>query len=107
MLRKDKIRGEKRSGKWAIFESELQNKAILGKKGRGEALAGPDPIFNAQAAPKAYDVQTFVQMTYLTEKGVRQWLKTGRLSGRTDANGNLLVDAANLNRTEFKHLVRK
>ena len=107
MLRQDKIRGEKRSGKWAIFESELQNKTILGKKGRGKALAGPDPIFNAHAAPKAYDVQTFVQMTYLTEKGVRQWLKTGRLSGRTDANGNLLVDTANLNRSEFKHLVRK
>jgi hypothetical protein len=46
-------------------------------------------------------------MTYLTEKGVRQWLKTGRLSGRAGADGKVRVDAANLDRPELQHLIRK
>jgi hypothetical protein len=70
--------------------------------------AGLDPAGNSSAAPpKTVDVDAFVQMTYLTEKGVRQWLKTGRLSGRAGADGKLRVDAANLERPEFQHLIRK
>jgi hypothetical protein len=108
MLRLDKIRGEKRSGKWAIYESELQNTAVVSKKDGGELSAGPGSLFNTQTdAKKAYDVETFVKMTYLTEKGVRQWVKTGRISGSTDADGKVLVDAANLDRPELKHLIRK
>ena len=109
MLRRDKIRGEKRSGKWAIYESELQNTAVVTQKDPGETSAGVDPasIAPAAAAPQTYDVDAFVQMTYLTEKGVRQWLKTGRLSGCTGADGKLRVDAANLERPELKHLIRK
>lgn len=108
MLRRDKIRGEKRSGKWAIFESELKNTAVFSKKDRKELSASMDPLFNTQTGgKKTYDIETFVQMTYLTEKGVRQWLKTGRISGSTDADGKVMVDAANLSRPELKHLVRK
>ncbi len=108
MLRLNKIRGEKRSGKWAIYESELQHSAVVTQKDRGGISASVGPIFNTPvAAPKAYDVETFVQMTYLTEKGVRQWLKTGRLSGRPGADGKVLVDTANLDRPELQHLIRK
>jgi len=46
-------------------------------------------------------------LTYLTEKGVRQWLKAGRLSGRPGADGKVLVDTANLDRPELQHLIRK
>ena len=46
-------------------------------------------------------------MTYLTEKGVRQWLASGRLSGRLDPGGKGVVDAANLDRPELRHLIRK
>lgn len=107
MLRKGIISGEKRSGKWAIFESALQNKAVLTKKDRGKSSDYLGPIFDTTvSAGKAYDVETFVQMTYLTEKGVRQWLKIGRLSGSTDAAGKVLVDASNLDRPELRHLVR-
>jgi hypothetical protein len=78
------------------------------QKNRGGISASVRPIFNTSvAAPKAYDVETFVQMTYLTEKGVRQWLKTGRLSGRTGADGKVQVDTANLDRPELQHLIRK
>ena len=108
MLRRNKIRGEKRSGKWAIYESELQNTAVLSGKDRRDSSDGPGTLFNTQTvAREAYDVETFAQLTYLTVKGVRQWLKTGRITGSTDADGKILVDAANLDRPELKHLVRK
>jgi hypothetical protein len=58
-------------------------------------------------AGKAYDVETFAQMTYLTEKGVHLWLKIGRLSGSTGTDGKVRVDAANLDRPELQHLIRK
>ena len=107
MLRRDKIRGEKRSGKWAIFESELQHPTVVAQKKRRKLSASLEPRFKTQADHiNAYDVETFVQMTYLTEKGVRQWLKSGRLSGSTDANGKVRVDAANLDRPELQHLIR-
>jgi hypothetical protein len=108
MLRRDKIRGEKRSGKWAIYESELEQPAVVGQKERRKLSASPAPRYKTQADPaNAYDVETFAHMTYLTEKGVRQWLKSGRLSGSTDADGKVTVDAANLDRPELQHLIRK
>ncbi len=108
MLRQETIRGEKRGGKWAIYESELHHPAVVTQEDPGRFSAGVDPIHSRPAAgPGAYNVDTFVQMTYLTEKGVRQWLKTGRLSGSTDANGKVRVDAANLDRPELQHLIRK
>ena len=108
MLRRDKIRGEKRSGKWAIFESELQHPAVASQKKRGKLSASLEPRLKTQVdAANAYDIETFVQMTYLTKKGVRQWLKTGRLSGRIDADGKVTVDAGNLDRPELQHLIRK
>ena len=109
MLRRETIRGVKHGGKWAIYESELQNTAVVTQKDPGKTSAGVDPasIAPAAAAPQTYDVDAFVQMTYLTEKGVRQWLKTGRLSGCTGADGKLRVDAANLERPELRHLIRK
>jgi predicted site-specific integrase-resolvase len=108
MLRQKTIRGKKRSGKWAIDESELRHTAVVTQKDPGARSAGVDPADIAPAAaPQTYDVEAFVQMTFLTEKGVRQWLKTGRLSGRTGADGKLRVDAANLDRPELRHLIRK
>jgi hypothetical protein len=108
MLRRDKIRGEKRSGKWAIYQSETQSPAVLAKTDNEKSDADLGPIFDTPVAGgNTYDVETFSQMTYLTEKGVRQWLATGRLSGSIDAAGNKRVDAANLDRPELRHLIRK
>ncbi|WP_372681878.1 helix-turn-helix domain-containing protein [Desulfosarcina sp.] len=108
MLRRETIRGVKRSGKWAIYECELQHPAVAAPKDPGGISAGVEPDFKTPAAAtQTYDVDAFVQMTYLTEKGVRQWLKTGRLSGRAGADGSLRVDAANLDRPEFRHLIRE
>ncbi len=109
MLRQGKLHGEKRSGKWAIFATELQKQAIATPKKRIKPSSpGPGPIFETPAVSKtAYDVETFARMTYLTVQGVHRWLKTGRLIGRIEAGGKTLVEAANLDRPEFQHLVRK
>jgi predicted site-specific integrase-resolvase len=109
MLRQGKIRGEKRSGKWAIFASEISNQAVAQKKDQAKPAAlGPGPIFETSTgSPSAYDIDTFARMTFLTEQGIRRWLKTGRLSGRIEANGKALVDADNLSRPELQHLIRK
>jgi excisionase family DNA binding protein len=95
MLRQGRLRGEKRGGKWAIFESEATNFA--------STSVTPAP---APTRGETYPIETFVQMTYLTEKGVRQFLKTGRLTGGVDDQGRLMVDAANLKRPELRHLIR-
>ena len=109
MLRQGKLCGEKRSGKWAIFESELESQAVAGTKDRRKpSLASPGPIFETQTTSgKTFDVETFAGMTYLTEHGVRQWLKSGRLSGRIEIGGKALIDASNFERPDFQHLIRK
>ena len=107
MLRQGKIRGEKRSGKWAIYASELQNPVIASNKHSDEP-GSPGPIFEASISSKsAYDVESFARMTYLTENGVRRWLRIGRLKGSIQTGGKMLVDATNLERPELQHLLRK
>lgn len=107
MLRKGFIRGEKCSGKWAIDPGEIKNPAVLARTNNTQAPADLGPIFDTPAAAgQTYDVKTFARLTYLTEKGVRQWFAGGRLSGCIDTGGNTLLDAANLDRPELKHLIR-
>ena len=101
MLRQGKLRGEKRGGKWVIFASEQKNGGHLPKK-----TADSVPTARRPASGDTYDVERFARLTYLTENGVRQWLRIGRLSGSTDSGGNPRVDASNLLRPELKHLVR-
>ena len=46
-------------------------------------------------------------MTYLTEKGVSEWLSIGRLRGIRQENGELRVSANNLQLPDISRLVRK
>jgi hypothetical protein len=64
------------------------------------------PAKGTASAAKAYSLAEFVKMTYLTEKGVKAWLKQGRLSGRQNETGEWMVDAANLDAPYVKRLVR-
>ena len=108
MLRQGRLSGEKRGGKWAIFPIEGQNAASpTGKTTPGSAKStiGNEPPAKP-GSDKTYDVKTFARMTYLTEKGVSQWFRLGRLSGRVDPGGNVLLDAANLERPDLRHLIR-
>jgi hypothetical protein len=107
MLRQGKLRGEKRSGKWAIYATELQNPAIT-RNNHQEKSPSSAPVLKASSDTEAtYDVETFARMTYLTEYGVRQWLRIGRLKGFIEAGGKMQVDATNLQRPELQHLIRK
>jgi hypothetical protein len=58
------------------------------------------------AAKRAYSIAEFADLTYLTEKGVAEWLKTGLLTGQQDANGDWRIDAANLEVPNVRRLVR-
>jgi hypothetical protein len=107
MLREGKLRGEKRGGKWAVFASELENGGGENKQPDAKAPVSQAPTStNPPSSAKTYDIETFSRLTYLTENGVRQWLRDGRLTGSTDSGGNMNVDASNLERADFKHLVR-
>jgi hypothetical protein len=46
-------------------------------------------------------------MTYLTEKGVSEWLKSGRLKGRQLAGGQWVVSDSNLQEPDISRLLRK
>ena len=113
MLRDGSLKGQKVNGKWAIDANQAQPpQSSTGqpkKKVRQTEPPAANPSTSTQASSgnRAYDVDTFTQMTYLTEKGVRQWVKNGRLTGIVDAKGNVLIDADNLDRPEIRHLIRK
>ena len=125
MVRLGKIKGAKQSGRWMIAKSQLKSKAVLSltgsapqaaasgtgtkpKKKPSQAKAAKPSAAPSSAKPsaKSYSVSEFVELTFLTEHGVLQWLKSGRLSGRQDDNGTWLVDAVNLEKPGIKHLVR-
>ncbi|HSO61943.1 MAG TPA: helix-turn-helix domain-containing protein [Desulfobacterales bacterium] len=58
-------------------------------------------------AEKTLSVSEFAAMTYLTEQGVSEWLRIGRLQGVRQANGELQVSANNLQVPNIGRLVRK
>ena len=64
------------------------------------------PAKGKAPAAKAHSLAEFVNMTYLTENGVKAWLKQGRLSGRQKKAGEWMIDAANLDAPYVKRLVR-
>ncbi len=55
---------------------------------------------------KTFSVVEFSEMTYLTFKGVNEWLKQGKLKGQKDAKGKWLVDAASLQLQFMKKFIR-
>lgn len=120
-----KIKAEKKSGKWMISPDQLKSKTVLESKKPGKKTAAPKKgkaagkkpaakkpapaVENKPAEAKSgglYTVAEFAAMTYLTEFGVKQWLRQGRLTGRQAAGGDWQVDAASLEMPHVKRLVR-
>ncbi len=103
LLREKAIKGEKKSGRWIIPESELNAHAV-------KDLTGSPGVAKSQTTNPApvvsYSIAEFAQMTYLTEKGIANWLKTGRLKGHQDAAGEWRVDASNCEIDDIKRLLR-
>ena len=118
LIREGKIRAEKKSGKWMISPDQLKTKAVQdsikpGKSARKKATANKPaptqkdkPAKAKTTAGKMYTVAEFASMTYLTEFGVKEWLKEGRLTGQQAAGGEWQIDAANLELPDVKRLVR-
>ena len=132
-IRDKKIKGEKQSGRWMIGEDQLTSKAVreFGGSQPATAAAGgkkksakpvkklvavakkplktKEPVKASKksaAGAKTYSVDEFSAMTYLTDYGVRKFLKIGRLKGEMEAGGNWKVFAENLLDPLIKHLVR-
>jgi hypothetical protein len=59
-----------------------------------------------EKAKKSFSVAEFANMTYLTEKGVTQWLRQGLLKGQQNAQGEWQIEASNLEIPNVKRLVR-
>lgn len=106
-LRSGKIKGEKEGRKWMISADQLPQVSAS-----QEPAAGTKPTALASAAQakagntKGYSIEQFSEITYLTPLGVERYLKEGRLSGTRETSGKWVVDAANLEKSDIKHLVR-
>ena len=126
LIREGKIEAQKKSGKWMIHPSQLQVKAVneAGKAGKTQpekkvakiAQKKTAAVVKKSSSPnkkmetvagRSYTVAEFAEMTYLTEFGVGQWLKEGRLTGQQNDKGEWLIDAVNLQVPGVKRLVRE
>lgn len=111
LLRDGGIKGQKVAGKWMIPASEL---AAAPKPGAPLRPAKSPQKSAAKAATysapsetgQTYSVTAFSAMTYLTDNGVRSWLKKGLLQGARAEDGEWRIDAANLEVPHVKRLVR-
>jgi excisionase family DNA binding protein len=98
-------RGKQAPGPEAVPARHSQEKAAA-------VPAEPEPL-QAAAAPapapeeKTYTIAEFAAMTYLTEKGVAEWLKTGRIKGIQKDSGVWRVLECNLQVPDISRLLRK
>ncbi len=122
LVREGKIKGVKVSGKWLIDKNEIKAKAVKalantpGEKttsisaGRVHLVqtALGEKVNKQQPEPpgKTYSVAEFSKLTYLTEKGVEEYLNKGRLQGVRDDRGNWHLGHENLQNPGIRHLVR-
>jgi predicted site-specific integrase-resolvase len=133
LIRDGKLKARKEGGKWAIPESQLSSKWVKAKpkpvagrarssakahapKPRAKApaatappapAAAPTPASPAEPAEATYSIVEFSTMTYLTEKGVAEWLKIGRLKGVQAESGEWRVLGRNLQVPDIQRLIRK
>ncbi len=120
LIRQGKIEAEKKSGKWLIHPNQLQAKAIQEPDKGGKSTAKKKTVRTSHkkaatsaakeienSTGRSYTISEFVEMTYLTELGVGQWLKQGRLTGQQNEKGDWLIDAANLQVSDIRRLLRE
>ena len=109
LLREGGLKGRKVAGKWMIPVSELDaaasSAASAGKPSTPERPTATPPS-DARPATQTFSIAEFSVMTYLTEYGVRDWLKKGILQGTQADDGEWRIDAANLEAPNIKRLVR-
>jgi predicted site-specific integrase-resolvase len=102
-LRAGKIKGKKIAGKWMISKQEFDTPFIrnLSKE------KAPDKTQKTEIPePRTFSVSEFSKLTYLTEKGVLEWLKKGLITGNKNAQGDFTIDESNLEHPNIKRLIR-
>lgn len=115
LIRDGKIEATKVSGRWRINPSQLK---IFSAHKSGQGTTAKIPKSASKATPRArkagpatsqksFSIGEFAAMTYLTEKGVLDWLKSGRLTGRIGAKGEWSIEASNLKKADILRLVRE
>lgn len=104
LLRDGGLKGQKKGGKWMIPASEL-DATQASAPSAAKTPPAPQPV-PAPRSGQSHSVAEFSAMTYLTENGVRDWLKKGRLKGTQTEDGEWRIDAANLEAPHIKPLVR-
>jgi excisionase family DNA binding protein len=67
----------------------------------------PQAAYEPTPPEKSYSIPEFAAMTYLTERGVSEWLGIGRLRGCKTESGEWRVLESNLNVPDISRLVRK
>ncbi|MDJ0991723.1 MAG: helix-turn-helix domain-containing protein [Desulfobacterales bacterium] len=104
LLRAGGLKGQKKGRQWMIPASELD--PLQGTSPPApRTAAAPQPVTAARPG-QSYSVAEFSAMTYLTEFGVCDWLRKGRLQGTRSDDGEWRIDAANLEAPHMKNLVR-
>ena len=122
LVREGKIKGVKVSGKWLIDRAELNAEAIralLKTKSHPKTSKPAGRVPQAQPAhgkkvekhpselpAKTFSVSEFSDLTYLTKKGVEEYLQKGRLQGVRDDKGNWRLGHEYLQNPGIRHLVR-
>ena len=118
LIREGKIKAEKISGRWMIPPDQLNAKAV--QKATKGTKASPK-VKTAKPAPKKekdaktkvagtkkmLSIAEFAAMTYLTERGVGEWLRQGRLAGQQNDKGEWQIEARNLELPDVKRLLRQ
>jgi len=96
--------------KTAKAAAPAKKTASQAKKPAVQAIKAAGPEKTAATKPtevkKFFSIAEFADMTYLTEYGVMQWLKQGKLKGQQNEKGDWQVDASNLEIPNVKRLVR-
>jgi excisionase family DNA binding protein len=104
-LRSGKIKGRKKGGKWMIPQSEWSKIETRPGESFTTSSGKPSPA-PSRTGETVFTIERFSEMTYLTEFGVRKWLREGKLQPAVDDAGNPGVDAANLDKPSIKRLIR-
>lgn len=125
LIREGKLKARKQGGKWEIPQSQLASKWVKAAAPRtlapraakpaaaparprpAEMPEGRIPSPAAEPVEQSWSVPEFAAMSYLTEKGVSEWLKMGRLKGIKAASGEWRVLERNLQVPDIRRLLRK
>ncbi len=115
-------KGKKEKGRGPVRRTGGRTTAEAGTRSSPTAKAAAAPAEEAfsevsaegvppqEASPAGeanYSVEEFAAMTYLTVRGVREWLRSGRLRGLCTPEGEWRVVASNLSVPEIRRLLRK